>query len=309
MLVTFRTLAAPEVQMQNLLDRLAGGEILVSDGAMGSFLQSEGLPAGAPPESWCLERPAVVRGVAEAYLAAGSDMVLTNSFGGSPIKLARHGLGERAGEVNRAAAMLAREAAGSERLVAGSVGPTGRILRDEGGDADPEELYEAFCVQVAGLAEGGADAICVETMSSLPEALAAVRAAKEQTTLPVFCTFSFAPGRRGFRTMMGVTPELAAREATAAGADVIGTNCGNGIENMIEIVRQMRAAVADRPVLAQANAGMPELLDGSTVYPETPGFMSSRIGAMIAAGANIVGGCCGTTPLHISAIAAAARAR
>ena len=295
--------------MSTLLERLAGGRVLVSDGAMGSFLQSEGLPAGASPESWCLERPTVVRGVAEAYLAAGSDMVLTNSFGGSPLKLARHGLAERAGELNRVAAMLAREAAGSEGLVAGSVGPTGRILRDEGGDTDPAALYEAFSVQVAGLAEGGVDAICVETMSSLPEALAAVRAAKDHTALPVFCTFSFALGRRGFRTMMGVAPELAAREAAAAGADVIGTNCGNGIENMIEIVRQMRVAVPDRPILAQANAGMPELLDGSTVYPETPEFMSSRVGELIAAGANIVGGCCGTTPRHISAIAAAARAR
>jgi 5-methyltetrahydrofolate--homocysteine methyltransferase len=295
--------------MQTLLERLAGGAILVSDGAMGSFLQSEGLPAGASPESWCLLRPEVVRGVAEAYFAAGSDMVLTDSFGGSPLKLARHGLADRAREVNRAAATLAREAAGPDRLVAGSVGPTGRILRDEGGDVTKAELCEAFSEQVLGLAEGGVDAICVETMSSLPEALEAVRAAKDRTSLPVFCTFSFALGRRGFRTMMGVTPEQAAREAAAAGADVIGTNCGNGIENMIEIVRQMRAAVPDRPILAQANAGMPELVDGATVYPETPEFMASHVAEMIAAGANIVGGCCGTTPRHMAAIAAAARGR
>jgi 5-methyltetrahydrofolate--homocysteine methyltransferase len=295
--------------MASLLDRLAGGAILVSDGAMGSLLQSQGLPAGTAPESWNRERPDVVRGVAAGYFAAGSDVVLTNSFGGSPLKLTRHGLAGDAAELNRLAAGLAREAAGPGRYVAGSVGPTGRILADEGGDANVSELYEAFVVQVAALAAGGVDAICVETMSSLPEALAAVRAAREATTLPVFCTFSFSAGRRGFRTMMGVTPELAARAAADAGADVVGTNCGNGIENMIEIVRQMRAAVPDRPILAQANAGMPELVDGTTVYPETPEFMAERIGAMIEAGAGIVGGCCGTTPAHIAAIAAAARDR
>jgi 5-methyltetrahydrofolate--homocysteine methyltransferase len=295
--------------MQTLLERLSSGGVLVSDGATGSLLLSAGLPAGASPESWCLSRPEVVRGVAEAYLAAGSDMVLTNSFGGSPLKLARHGLADRAGEVNRVAARLAREAAGNGKFVAGSVGPTGRIVWDEGGDVTPAELYEAFREQVHGLADGGADAICVETMSSLAEALEAVRASKEHTTLPVFCTFSFALGRRGFRTMMGISPEVAALEAAAAGADVIGTNCGNGIENMIEIVRQMHAAVPDRPILAQANAGMPELVDGVTIYPETPEYMSSRVGELIAAGATIVGGCCGTTPQHMAAIAEVVRGR
>ncbi len=295
--------------MQALLERIANGPVLVSDGAMGSLLQSEGLPAGACPESWCLSRPDVVRGVAEAYLAAGSDMVLTNSFGGSRLKLARHGLADRVGELNRAAAMLAREAAGHSRIVAGSIGPTGRILEDEGGDASLADLYEAFREQAVALVDGGVDAICVETMSSLAEAREAVRAAKAATSVPVFCTFSFSPGRRGFRTMMGVTPELAAREAAAAGADVIGTNCGNGIGNMIEIVRQMREAVPDRPILAQANAGMPELVDGVTVYAETPEYMSSRVAELIEAGANVVGGCCGTTPRHMAAIAVAVRGR
>jgi 5-methyltetrahydrofolate--homocysteine methyltransferase len=247
--------------------------------------------------------------VAEAYLAAGSDMVLTNSFGGSRLKLASHGLAERVGELNRAAAMLAREAAGSARIVAGSIGPTGRIVEDEGGDASLADLYEAFREQALALVDGGVDAVCVETMSSLAEAREAVRAAKAATSVPVFCTFSFSPGRRGFRTMMGVTPELAAREAAAADADVIGTNCGNGIGNMIEIVRQMREAVPDRPILAQANAGIPELVDGVTVYAETPEYMSSRVAELVEAGANVVGGCCGTTPLHMAAIAGAVRGR
>jgi len=144
-------------------------------------------------------------------------------------------------------------------------------------------------------------------MSSLAEALEAVRAAREHTGLPVMCTFSFAPSRRGFRTMMGLSPEVAARETAAAGANVIGTNCGNGIDNMIEIVRQMRAAVPELPILAQANAGIPELIDGVTVYAETPEYMSSRVCELVEAGATIVGGCCGTTPKHIAAIADAIR--
>lgn len=174
---------------------------------------------------------------------------------------------------------------------------------------DPAALYEAFAEQAAALEEGGADAICVETMSSLVEAGEAVRAAKEHTSLPVFCTFSFSPGRRGFRTMMGVTPERAASRAAAAGADVIGTNCGNGIEQMIEIVREMRSAEPSLPILAQANAGIPELVDGETIYPESPEFMAAHVGALVAAGASIVGGCCGTTPRHIAAMAAVVRRR
>jgi 5-methyltetrahydrofolate--homocysteine methyltransferase len=293
--------------MKTLLERLAAGEVLISDGAMGTFLYAKGLTAGENPESWCVSHPAEVRSIAEAYLEAGSDLVETNSFGGTCYKLKPYGLGDKVTEFNRAAAALAKAAAGAGRLVAASVGPTGHIVEEEGGDVTCEQLYAAFKEQITALAEGGADAICVETMSSLTEAVQAIRAAKENTNLPVICTFTFEKGAKGYRTMMGVKPDRAAREAVAAGADVVGANCGNGIANMIEITAQMRAAVPETPILIHANAGAPVVEDGKAVFKETPEYMASRVAELISAGANIIGGCCGTTPAHIAAMAQAAR--
>ena len=295
--------------MKSFLERVAQGEILVSDGAMGTFLYARGLGAGECPESWCVSHPEVVRGIAEAYVAAGSDIVETNSFGGSECKLKRYGFGDRVREFNRAAAALAKEAIAGRGYVAASVGPTGHIVEEEGGDVTAAQLYEAFAAQMAALAEGGADAICVESMSSLLEALAAVKAARENTALPVICTFTFEPGVKGFRTMMGLRPDRAAREIAAAGAHVVGANCGNGIAPMIDIARQMRAAAPDVPILIQANAGAPVVVGGRTVFQELPAYMASRVRELVAAGANIVGGCCGTTPEHIAAMAQAVRAR
>ncbi len=293
--------------MKSLLERVSGGEVLISDGAMGTFLQAKGLKPGECPESWCLSHPDVVRGIAEAYIAAGADVVETNSFGGTSYKLKEFGLADQVRAFNIAAARLAKEAMGDKGYVAASVGPTGQIVEDEGGNRSGQELYEAFREQVMALAEGGADALCIETMSSLIEAVQAIRAAKENTRLPVICTFTFEPGQRGFRTMMGVDPARAAREAVAAGADIVGANCGNGIANMIAITTEMRAAVPNTPILIHANAGMPVFEGGKTVFKETPADMAARVAELITAGANIIGGCCGTTPEHIAAMAAAAR--
>lgn len=293
--------------MKSLLERVSGGEVLISDGAMGTFLQAKGLKPGECPESWCLSHPDVVRGIAEAYIAAGADVVETNSFGGTSYKLKEFGLADQVRAFNIAAARLAKEAMGDKGYVAASVGPTGQIVEDEGGNRSEQELYEAFREQVMALAEGGADALCIETMSSLIEAVQAIRAAKENTRLPVICTFTFEPGQRGFRTMMGVDPARAAREAVAAGADIVGANCGNGIANMIAITTEMRAAVPNTPILIHANAGMPVFEGGKTVFKETPADMAARVAELITAGANIIGGCCGTTPEHIAAMAAAAR--
>ncbi|MCC7167036.1 MAG: homocysteine S-methyltransferase family protein [Rhodospirillales bacterium] len=293
--------------MASLLQRLAQGDILISDGAMGTFLHAHGLGPGECPESWCLSHPDVVKGIAQAYVDAGADMVETNSFGASPIKLAAYGLAEQTRAINRAAASLAKQVIGGRGYVAASVGPTGHIAEDEGGDTDPAAFYAAFKEQALALAEGGADAICIETMASLIEAGQAVRAVKENTSLPVLCTFTFELGPRGFHTMMGVTPEQAAIEMIAAGADVVGTNCGNGIANMIAIVGRMKAAVPDRPILVHANAGMPMVENGKTVFKESPDYMASRTADLVKAGANIIGGCCGTTPEHIQAMARAVR--
>ena len=290
--------------MKTLLERIAQGDVLISDGAMGTFLHAKGLSAGECPESWCSSHPDVVRGIADAYIAAGSDIVETNSFGGTSYKLKAYGLADKVDEFNRAAAALAKEAFAGKGYVAASVGPTGHIVEEEGGDVTAAQLYEAFKEQVIALAAGGADAICVETMSSVREAAEAVRAAKENTSLPVICTFTFEAGAKGFRTMMGVKPDRAAKEAIAAGADVVGANCGNGIANMIEITKQMRAAAPNTPILIHANAGAPVVEDGKTTFKETPEYMASRVEELVAAGANIIGGCCGTTPGHIAAMAA-----
>ncbi len=295
--------------MEKLLERVRQGEILVSDGAMGTFLQANGLKPGECPELWCITHPHVVKGIAEAYIAAGADIVETNSFGGNAYKLRAFGLNGRVAEINHAAAALAKQAMGAKGYVAASVGPTGRIVEEEGGDIQPDDLYRAFEEQVVALEEGGADALCIETMSSLTEALAAIKAAKDHTKLPVICTFTFEGSAGRFHTMMGVTPERAAKEAAAAGADIIGANCGNGIVNMIEITRKMRASQPQTPILIHANAGLPVLEGEKTVFKETPEFMASHVKAIINAGANILGGCCGTTPAHIAAVADVIKSR
>ena len=293
--------------MESFLKRATAGEILISDGAMGTFLQAKGLQPGECPEEWCITHPDAVKSIAAAYIAAGSDIVETNSFGGTRYKLKEFGLGDRVVEFNKAAAAVAKEAMAGGGYVAASGGPTGQIVEDEGGNVTETDLYDAFREQIVALAEGGADALCIETMSSVTEAVQAIRAAKDSTSLPVICTFTFEPGARGFRTMMGVDPARAAGEAVAAGADVIGANCGNGIANMIEIAKQLRAAAPGIPLLVHANAGMPVLDGGKTVFKETPADMASRVRELIDAGVTIIGGCCGTTPEHISAMAKAAK--
>jgi 5-methyltetrahydrofolate--homocysteine methyltransferase len=294
--------------VKGLLKRIKAGEILISDGAMGTFLHAKGLQGGECPESWCISHPKEVEEIAQAYVDAGSDLVETNSFGASSFKLKSYGLADKVHEINAAAAKLAKQAIGSKGYVAASVGPTGHIVMEEGGDTTAEALYEAFKAQVIALAEGGADAICVETMSSVVEAEQAIKAVKENTSLPVICTFAFEPGIKGFRTMMGVKPARAAKAAAAAGADIVGANCGMGISNMIEITREMRAAVPTTPILIHANAGPPVMEGEKTVFKETPELMASYVAELVQAGANIIGGCCGTTPAHITAIAKVARA-
>jgi 5-methyltetrahydrofolate--homocysteine methyltransferase len=288
--------------MKRISDEVHSGRILVSDGAWGTFLHEKGLKPGECPESWNLSRPEDVLDVARSYILAGADMIETNSFGGNRFKLKRYGYGDNTREINEAAAEISRKAAGSMKHVLGSVGPTGIILMM--GEISAEELYEIFREQSIALEKGGADAIIIETMSDLEEAVIAVKAAKENTHCEVICTMTFEKTiNREYKTMMGISPSEIPLKLKAAGADIIGSNCGNGTKAMIEITKEFRSVAPDIPIIIQGNAGMPKYLKGQTVFQETPEETASYVPDLIKAGANIIGGCCGTTPEHIKKIA------
>jgi len=274
--------------------------VLLSDGALGTLLQSKGM-AGECPELWNITHRAEVKSIAESYLQAGSEIITTNSFGGSIFKLSQYGLGDRVSELNKTAAEIYREAAGKNKHVAGSIGPTGKMILM--GDVTEAELYDTFREQAIALEAGGADIIIIETMSAADEASLAVRAARENTKCTVIITMTFSKEPNGeYHTMMGVSPEEMVISMKEAGAHIVGSNCGNGIEDMIGIVKAIRTIDNKIPVMIQANAGIPEFIDGKTVFRESPEMMASFIPELIKAGANIIGGCCGTTPEHIKAI-------
>ncbi len=289
--------------MGALLNKIAEGRTLVSDGAWGTFLHQKGLKADECPESWNLSRPEEVLEIARSYVEAGADIILTNSFGGSPRKLQGYGLQDQAYELNKAAAEISRKAAGDRVLVLGSIGPTGIMVMM--GEVPPQEIFRGFMEQARGLADGGVDGIVVETMTDPEEARLAIEAVKKVCDLDVACTFTFSKNQDGaYRTMMGTGIGDYLEMALSAGADVIGANCGNGTAGMIEIVREIRKLNRDIPVLVHANAGLPRYQDGTTVFPESPGEMAPQMKDLVAAGANLVGGCCGTTPEHIRQIVA-----
>lgn len=287
--------------MERLSDKIRSKQILVSDGAWGTFLQAKGLDIGECPEMWNVEHPDKVLVIARSYIDAGADMIETNSFGGSRFKLDNYGLANRAYELNKTAAEISRKAAGDDKHVLGSIGPSGKILMM--GEVTEEELYDAYKEQAMALADGGADAIIIETFMDLQEALVAVKATKENTSCEVICTMTFEKTAEGkYFTMMGTSPADMTEALVNAGADVIGANCGNGMENMLGIVKEIRETNPDVPILIHANAGMPVYEDGKTIFPETPEEMAGYVPELIQAGVNIIGGCCGTGPEHIRKI-------
>ena len=286
--------------MSIIEEKLAEKRFLVSDGAWGTELARRGLTAAEAPEAWNLERPDDVLGVALAYVEAGSDIILTNTFGGSRLKLTRAGLADKVFEINRRGAEISRGAAAGKALVFASIGPTGEFM-EPFGTVSEDEMIECFAAQAEALAAGGADGIVIETMTDLGEARAALTAVKENTDLPVVVCMTFDKGLRGYATMMGVRPAAAAAELEEAGADAVGSNCGAGIENMIEVAGLMSPAT-NLPLWIKPNAGLPELVKGRTVFRETSEQMAGHLPALLEAGATIIGGCCGTTPEHIRLI-------
>ena len=295
-----------ETMTATILERLERGELLVSDGATGSYLQDHGLEPGGSPEELNASQPDLIRRMEAEYFEAGSDMVLTTSFGGSRYMLKKYGFEGRVQELNRLAVENARSVAPAGRYVVGSVGPTGELLESNFGTTPDQDVYDAFAEQITALDEAGADAVDIETMISAEEAVLAIKAAKQHTDLIVMSTLFYAKGPRGWFTMMGDTPEVGVKKLLDAGADVVGANCGNGIDRMVEVARQIRQAT-DAYMLIHSNAGIPAIVKGRIVYSETPDYMAERFKTLADLGVNILGGCCGTTPAHITTLSQAVR--
>ena len=281
-----------------LIEELTAGGAVLTDGAWGTELQARGLEAGQMPDFWNLSHPDRVEEVARAYVDAGSQVILTNTFQANRIALARHPDVEDVAKVNRAGVEISRRAAAGRARVFASIGPSGKLLMM--GQVDETALEAAFNEQARAQAEAGPDAIVVETMSDLSEARLALRAAKA-TGLPVVACMVFDSGKNRDRTMMGVSPAQAAEELTQLGADVIGANCGNGIEDYIPICASLSKST-ELPIWIKPNAGLPVLVDRKVVYPTTPDEFAGNLPNLLEAGAHFVGGCCGTSPEFIAAL-------
>jgi 5-methyltetrahydrofolate--homocysteine methyltransferase len=295
--------------MASWQELVGNGATVVADGAMGTMLMQNGLEFGDPPEVWNLEHPEIIRRVQRGYLDAGSQIILTNTFGGNRLRLELHGREDRVDQLNRTAAVLARveaNAADHPAIVAGDIGPSGQIMAAIGGTLTPDLAREVFAEQARGLAAAGVDVMWVETMSDLSEAVAAIQGAKDAAPgVPVIATMSF--DTRG-HTMMGVSPEQAAAALLEAGAAAVGGNCGNGPEELIPVLERMRAAFPDATLVAKANVGQPVLVGMTVAYETTPEMMADFARRFREAGANIVGACCGSTPPHLRAMAEAVAA-
>ena len=279
-------------------------DVRVTDGAWGTLLQGLGLDPGASPEPWNADNPEAVESVASSYVQAGADVILTNTFGGNRFVLAPQGQGDRTVElVEKGAAISSKACAGTETKVFGSIGPTGKIVMMN--DVEPEEISAAFAEAAAALARGGCDAIVLETFNELAEVELALKAAVQACDLPVVASMTFSYGPDGTATMMGNSPADLAALAIKCGASAVGANCGVGPDNFVKVTKLFKEA-SDLPIWIKANAGLPQIgSDGETTYPMTAGQFAEYVPQLVDAGANFIGGCCGTSPEYISAIKAA----
>lgn len=288
--------------MLNFKDYLLQERILIADGATGTQLLKVGLKAGVAPESWNLDNPEAIINLHRSYLDAGADIVLTNTFGGSRLRLERHQLQDKVYEINAAAARLARKAVGDHGFVFGDIGPSGSLLKPFG-KVSYEDAVAAFKEQAEGLLASGLDAILIETMSDLNEAKAAVEGVRQvDKVVPILVTFSF--DTHG-RTMMGLTPVKAAESIWPLGVTAIGANCGRTLSETLTAIEQMRSAIPEAVLMAKPNAGLPHASDGNIVYDVTPEVMAEYARRFAGQGVKVFGGCCGSTPEHIQAISQA----
>jgi 5-methyltetrahydrofolate--homocysteine methyltransferase len=271
---------------------------VITDGAWGTQLQARGLSQGEFPDLWNLSHRDRVLEVARSYVEAGSEVILTNTFGANRLRLGEQAAASQLEEINVRGVEISREAAQGRAQVFASMGPSGKLLLS--GEVNAEDLTSAFTEQARALAKGGADALVIETMADLEEATLAVKAAR-QTGLPVVVCMVFDSGKEKDRTMMGNTPEQAAKALTEAGADVVGANCGQGVAGFVSVCKRLRAAT-DRPIWIKANAGLPTMVNGQAQYQTTPEQFARYIPELINSGATFVGGCCGTSPEFITAV-------
>jgi 5-methyltetrahydrofolate--homocysteine methyltransferase len=287
--------------MENILERLRQGDVIVGDGALGTMLMQRGLKHGDPPEAFNLTKPQVLEEIASLYLDAGAEIVTTNTFGASPLRLQQFFLDKETETINRNAVEAVRRAVQDRAYVSGSVGPSARILKPLG-DTEPEEVFSSFQRQIRALLAAGIDLVCIETMMDAAEAVLAIKAARSlDPKVPVMATMTFNKTPRGFLTLMGTSLENASAELEKAGADIVGSNCGDGMDKMVGIAREFRKH-ARVPVAIQGNAGLPVTEGTSLVYPETPEFVAEKAAEILQLRVQIIGGCCGTRPEHIRAI-------
>lgn len=290
--------------MDKLSNLLQSGKPILLDGAMGTMLFAAGLEAGKCPEEWNVLHPEKVREIHRAYIEAGSQIILTNTFGGSKIRLESHGLAERVQELNQAAAKNARaeaDAVDQIVVVAGSIGPSGQLLEPIG-TMKAEDARQSFADQAAGLAAGGVDMFWIETMSDLEEVKAAIAGVRSVSDLPIAATMSF--DSHG-HTMMGIKPEQAAKALHLEEIQLLGANCGTGSDELIEAIREFKSTHPELPLIAKANAGIPIVQGSEVVYNGSPEVMADYAVTVWNEGARLIGGCCGSTPAHIKAMAEA----